>query len=81
MAKITSMRVLRDKMLQVFDDLEDGKIDINQAMAFSKLNDSIINGLKSEIQYAIVTNQVPSIPFYGEGSGKVLDKKELKKLL
>jgi hypothetical protein len=32
------------------------------------------------MQYAILTNQQPSIPFYGKESGKLLDAKTVKKL-
>jgi hypothetical protein len=75
------MRILRDRMLKAFQEFEEGKIDFTHLAALSKASDSIINGLKSEMQYAILTNQQPQIPFYGEGSGISLDKKDIKKLL
>jgi len=81
MSKIKDMNALREKMLHVFDDLESGKIDIPHASTMAKLSETIISGLKSEMQYAILTNQQPSIPFYGEGSGILLEKKDIKKLL
>jgi hypothetical protein len=81
MAKTTTMKELREKMLQVFDDLEDGKIDVQQASTLAKLSETIISGLKSEMQYAILTNQEPAIAFYGEGSGKLLEKKDIKRLI
>ncbi|HLX54454.1 MAG TPA: hypothetical protein VKR58_10960 [Aquella sp.] len=74
------MKELRDKVLQAFDDLEDGKIDINEASVISKLSETVISGLKSEMQYAILTNQEPHIPFYGELSGKELNQSNIKKL-
>lgn len=73
--------MLREKMLKAIEDFEEGKIDSVQLNVLAKASDSIISGLKSEMQYAILTNQQPYIAFYGEGSGKILDKKELKKLL
>lgn len=81
MAKITSMKMLRDRVLQSIEDLEDGKIELAEAATIAKLSETVISGLKSEMQYAILTNQEPSIPFYGEGSGKVLEAKGVKKLL
>lgn len=81
MAKIETMKQLRDRVLQALDDLEDGKIDISQAATIAKLSETVISGLKSEMQYAILTNQQPSIPFYGDGSGLLLEKKDIKKLI
>lgn len=81
MTKITNMKILRDKVLQAFEDLEEGKIDVQQASTMAKLSETVISGLKSEMQYSILTNQEPYIPFYGIGSGKALDKKDIKKLL
>lgn len=81
MAKIKNMKELRDKVLQAFDDLESGEIDVAQALTMSKLSDAVIAGLKSEMQYAILTNQQPSIPFYGEGSGITLQEDRIKKIL
>jgi len=81
MAKIQTMTQLREAVLQAFDDLESGKIDISQAACIAKLSETVISGLKSEMQYAILTNQQPVISFYGEGSGVLLEKKDLKRLL
>lgn len=81
MPKINNMKMLREKVLQAFDDLEEGKIDISHASTIAKLSETIISGLKSEMQYAILTNQQPKIAFYGEGTGILLEKKDIKKLL
>lgn len=75
------MRMLRDRMLKAFQDFEEGNIDFTHLSTLSKASDSIVAGLKSEMQYAILTNQQPSIPFFGEGSGIMLNKKDIKKLL
>lgn len=81
MPTIQNMKMLRDKVLQTIDDLEDGKIELAEASTIAKLSETIISGLKSEMQYAILTNQEPCIPFYGEQSGKLLDTtREHKKL-
>lgn len=81
MSKIKNMKELREIMLNAIDDFEQGKIDSTQLGVLSKATESIISGLKSEMQYALLTNQEPRISFYGEGSGIFLDKKEVKKLL
>lgn len=81
MAKILTMKQLREKVLQALDDLEDGKIDIAEASVIAKLSETVISGLKSEMQYSILTSQVPSIPFYGEQSGELLERANIKKLL
>ncbi len=81
MSRITNMKDLRETVLKSIEDLEDGKIDIAQAGAIAKLSETVVSGLKSEMQYSILTNQQPKIVFYGEGSGITLDKKELKKLI
>lgn len=80
MAKISNMKQLRERVLQALDDLEDGKIDITEAACVAKLSETVISGLKSEMQYALLTNQQPVIPFYGEGSGISLEGKDIKKL-
>jgi len=80
-SKIQTMQQLRQKVLQTIDDLEDGKIDIHEAATVAKLSETVISGLKSEMQYAVLTNSEPVIPFYGEPSGKLLDRKEIKKIL
>lgn len=81
MPKIINMQQLRNRVLQSIDDLEDGKIEINEAATIAKLSETIVSGLKSEMQYAILTNSEPHIPFYGEPSGKVLEANIIKKLL
>lgn len=81
MPKITNMKQLRDRVLQAIDDLEEGKIEINEASTIAKLSETVISGLKSELQYAILTNSKPNIPFYGEPSGELLEGKLIKKLI
>ncbi len=81
MTKITNMKMLRNKVLQAFEDLENGQIDIAHASALAKLSETVVSGLRSEMQYAILTDQQPQIAFYGEGSGIFSDKKDIKKLL
>jgi hypothetical protein len=81
MAEIKNMQQLRDRVLKALEDLDKGKIELAEASTIAKLSETVISGLKSEMQYSILTNQQPQIPFYGKGSGIALDKSELKKLL
>ncbi len=81
MTKITNMKQLRDTVLQAIEDLESGKIELAQASTIAKLSETVISGLKSEMQYAILTSSEPCIPFYGKPSGITLDHKAPKKLL
>lgn len=80
MSKIKTLQQLRERVLQALDDLEDGKIDIAHASTIAKLSETTISGLKSEMQYAVLINAEPYIPFYGESSGKELNAKVVKKL-
>jgi len=81
MAKIKNMTALRERVLKAIDDLEDGKIQIHEAATIAKLSETVISGLKSEMQYAILTQQEPNIPFYGKGSGRLLENKSVVKKL
>jgi hypothetical protein len=81
MAKIQNMQQLRERVLQAIEDLEDGKIELAEASTIAKLSETVISGLKSEMQYAILTNSEPHIPFYGKESGKTLEASAVKKLL
>lgn len=75
------MKQLREKLLKAIEDFEEGKIDSSQLGVLAKATESIVSSLKSEMQYAILTNQQPNIPFYGQGSGISLEHKVTKKLL
>ncbi len=75
-----NMKELRLRVLKAFDDLDQGKIDIAQASVIAKINDSIVNGLNSEIKYAILTQTIPEIPFYGHQKGFLIDHKDVKNL-
>ncbi len=80
MSEIKTMKNLREKMIRVFDDLEDGKIDIQYASTLAKVSETIISGLRSEMQYAILTGKEPKISFFGDNSINLLEKKNIKKL-
>jgi len=80
MSETKTLKDLREKMIKVFDNLEDGKIDIQQASTLAKISETIISGLRSEMQYAILTGKEPNISFFGDNSINLLEKKNIKKL-
>jgi hypothetical protein len=80
MSEMNSMIQMRNRMLKVFEDVDSGEIDIQQATCLAKLSETIVSGLRAEMQYAVLTNQQPYIPFFGEGSGKVIDVKSIKEI-
>jgi hypothetical protein len=80
MAKITTMKQLRERVIQAFEDLEEGKIDISHALTLGKLNETIVSGLKSEMQYEVLTNSIPVIPFFDGSTMITLEQKDIKKL-
>lgn len=81
MSTIKNIKELRGRVLKAFDDLEKGKIDIAEAASIAKMSETVISGLKSEMQYCVLTNQKPDIDFYGKQSGIPLDDTRVKKLL
>ena len=81
MTRITSMKELREKLLKAIEDFEDCKIDSIHLTTLSKACEAIVSGLKSEMQYAILTNSEPNIPFFGELDRKGIMHKLPKKLL
>ena len=56
-------------------------IKIDKAFCIAKLSETITSGLRSEMQYAILTKKELHIPFYESNVGKVIDNKDYKKLL
>ena len=75
------MQELRAEVLDAFERLKNGEVDIQYASTLAKLSETVVSGLKSEMQYAILTGQQPRITFYGEGSGIALEDNKMKKLL
>lgn len=81
MTKIKDIVQLRDTVLQAIEDLKSGKIELAEASTIAKLSETVISGLKSEIQYSILIGKQPKIAFYGKDSGIALDTDKIKKLL
>lgn len=79
--KIKNLDQLRDSVLEVFEKLCAGKIDIEEAGIVAKLSETVISGLKTQMEYSRLTNTIPSIPFLGDTSklAKVQSQKLLPK--
>ena len=75
------MTDLRDHALRTLERLEAGEIEVQEAAAVGKLSDSVVNTVKSQMEYSKMTAQEPQIPFiYGDQNlieGTVSNKKYL----
>lgn len=60
---IKTIEHLRDAVLDAFEKLKKNKIDIQEAGILAKLSESVISGLKTQIEYARLSDRQPSIPF------------------
>jgi hypothetical protein len=65
MPKIKNIDQLRSRVLDTFDLLAEGEIDVSHAACIAKLSETIISGLKTQMEYARLTNSQPHLPFLG----------------
>lgn len=63
MSKINNITKLREYALEVLENLREGKIEINEALAAGKSVDSVIATIKIEMDYQRITGEVKQIPF------------------
>lgn len=80
--KIKSIEGLRDYVLETFQKLSDGKIDISEASTIAKLSETVISGIKTQLEYARLTESMPHIPFLGNtipGSAREIKQPKLLK--
>lgn len=75
------MSQLRERMLHVFEEMSEGNFDLDEGSIMSKISETIISGLKVELQYAHLTNAVPHIPFLENGNGEAIKISPNSKLL
>lgn len=80
MSKILTLDQLRLRLLDTFEKLTDGEIDIDEAMALSKLSDSISSGVNLQLKYAQLTQSSPHIPFL-ESNNRIIDAESKKKMI
>jgi hypothetical protein len=70
---------VRDQLLEVFDGLRMGTVDIKNAVEINNTAGKIINTAKVQIAYSALRGEVPHIPFLDTTTGanpKVLQQKK-----
>lgn len=74
------MEELRNRVLSAFEQLENDEITVEKAGAISKLSETVVSGLRTEMQYAILTKQTPHLPFLDDKTNRIIEHEERKKL-
>ena len=68
---------VRNQLLEVFDGLRGGTVDIKNAVEINNTAGKIINTAKVQIAYSALRGEAPYIPFLDTGSNpKVLKQKK-----
>jgi hypothetical protein len=75
--KINNMDDLRESALETLQKLQDGEIELNQAVAVAKLCDSVIGTVKQEIEYQKHLNIAKEIPFLATPDIKTIESDQL----
>jgi adhesin HecA-like repeat protein len=60
---MTNITNIRDSLIEVFDKLRDGDMDLKQAAEINNTAGKIINTAKVQLAYAALRGEQPSIPF------------------
>ena len=60
---MTNITDIRDSLIEVFDKLRDGDMDLKQAAEINNTAGKIINTTKVQLAYAALRGEQPSIPF------------------
>jgi hypothetical protein len=72
---------LREHVLAVLGKLNDGKIDIQEAGIVAKLSETVISGIKTQLEYARLNDVQPTIEFFGkQHQHVVIEQKKMKQL-
>lgn len=80
------MTQLRDHALETLDNLQNGKIGIQQAMTNVSLYSAAVATVNAQMQYSKLTETVPQIPFmqcaktYDHNEENLLENKDNKSL-
>jgi hypothetical protein len=61
---------LNKQLIELFQALKDGTIDVKTAAEMNNTAGKIINVQKVQLEYAELRNEAPSISFLGGGDGK-----------
>jgi adhesin HecA-like repeat protein len=60
---MTNITDIRDSLIEVFNKLRDGDIDLKQASEINNTAGKIINTAKVQLAYAALRGEQPIIPF------------------
>ena len=60
---------LNKQLIELFQALKDGTIDVKTAAEMNNTAGKIINVQKVQLEYAQLRSEAPSIPFLGGGNG------------
>lgn len=66
---MTTITDIRDQLIEVFNGLRDGSVDIKDAVEINNTAGKIINTAKVQIAYSALRGEAPYIPFLDTTTG------------
>lgn len=60
---MTTITDIRDQLIEIFNGLRDGSVDIKDAVEINNTAGKIINSAKVQIAYSALRGEAPYIPF------------------
>jgi len=60
---MTTITDVRDQLIEVFNGLRDGSVEIKDAVEINNTAGKIINSAKVQIAYSALRGEAPNIPF------------------
>jgi hypothetical protein len=77
---MTTITDIRDQLVEVFNGLRDGSVEVKDAIEINNTAGKIINTAKVQIAYSALRGEHPHIPFLDTQGTKVLKVQTTKKL-
>lgn len=77
---MTTITDIRDQLIEVFNGLRDGTMDIKDAVEINNTAGKIINTAKVQIAYSALRGEAPHIPFLDTGGTKIAKTKPAKQV-
>jgi len=72
MPKPTNINELRDDLLDLYESVKQDPKRANQAKEMANTAGKVLASLKLQLEYSMLRNEEPEIPFLGPTSGKPL---------
>lgn len=66
---MTTITDIRDQLIEMFNGLRDGSVDIKDAVEINNTAGKIINTAKVQIAYSALRGEAPYIPFLDTTTG------------